>query len=218
MLPVLYDKATTDDGNAADNGNVSPVSVKVLSAPGGASWVKFVRMNGLSPVVSARHIAGDDTVGSLAALTQSVPEPDAAVDPSGRLVMALPSGAQARAVLVRVDTNGASAPRSRSGPPMVRGLGEHPCDRHRRCRIATVGWRLDVFASSERDLEARRVDTTTTPMTPLGAGAAPMNDDLPQFYIQYGPLFGVDPAGAVVIGWSRRTPTRTTRRDGPRAR
>jgi hypothetical protein len=54
---------------------------------------------------------------------------------------------------------------------------------------------------SDRTLEARRVDTTTGPMTPLGSGPQALDDDLAPFYGQYAPMFGVDPGGDVVMGW-----------------
>lgn len=192
---VLYDKAITD------NGNVSPVSVKVLAAPGGASWVTFVRSNSGTPLVSARRIADDDSVGSLVTLSQSGYEPDAAVDPSGRLVFVMASGAQARTILVRVDTNGDIAAeveiRAAYGSFAAANTPAIGID---GAGIATVGWRLDVGGGA-RYLEIRRADTSTTPMTPLGAGPTPVNDDLPQDFVQYGPLFGVDPGGAVLAGW-----------------
>ena len=53
---ALYDKATTDDGDVTDNGNVSGGTVQVLAAPSGASWVDFVRMNSGS---SARECPQD---------------------------------------------------------------------------------------------------------------------------------------------------------------
>jgi hypothetical protein len=166
---VLYDKATTDDGDVTDNGNVYGSTANALSAPGGATWVTFVRLNSGQPVVSARRIAGDDAVGSLVALTQHQYEPSATVDGSGRLIIAIASGAQARTVLVPVDTDGNVGaeveirPSSPPAPPFA--VSNTPAIVIDAAGIATVGWRLDT--ASGRYLEARRVDTTTTPMTPL---------------------------------------------------
>ena len=191
---VLYDKATTDKGN------VSAVSVRVLSAPDGASWVSFVLPNNGTSIVNARRIAGDDGVSDTATLTQSAYEYGAAVDPTGRLMVAVTSGGQGRMVLVPVDTDASIGSELEIRPVFGSGAASNtPEIAIDASGIATVGWRLDVFASSARYIEARRVDTTT--MTPAGSGATALNDDLPASFVMYGPLFGVDPGGAAVMGW-----------------
>jgi hypothetical protein len=200
---TLYDKATEDDGNVGDNGNVHGSSVKVLAAPGGASWVSFRRLNTSLPnsIVSARRIDGDDVVGPLAAVTQPSFESDAAVDLLGGLVIVMPSGALARTVVVHVDTNG-----DVSGEVEVRpadagpsASSETPAIGIDGAGIATVGW---DFNKTVRSLQVRRVDTTTTSLTPLGAGPATLDDGLPADYSQFGPLFGVDTGGAVLMSWN----------------
>ena len=199
---VLYDQATTDDGDVTDNGTVYPGSVEVLSAPSGASWVDFVRLNGGSPIASARRIADDDAVGSLAALTQPHYEPSAAVDASGRLIIAVASGPQARTVVVAIETNGSVGseveirPQDLPSPPFA--IAETPTIAIDAAGIATVAWVLDT--PTGRSLQARRVDTTGT-MTPLGSDPVTLNDDVPVSYSQFAPLFGVDPGGDVVLGW-----------------
>ena len=198
---VLYDKATTDDGNTADNGDVYALTARVLAAPDGASWVTFVRLNNSLPVVSARRIADDDTVEDLVALPQSSYEPGWAVDPSGRLIVAVPSMAQGRVVLVAIETDGTVGSevelRPAYGSSAASNTPELGID---ATGIATVGWGLDVPGTG-RYIEARRVNTAATPMLPLGAGATAMNDDLPEFYSQYGPLLAVEPGGAALMGW-----------------
>jgi hypothetical protein len=200
---VLYDKATTDDGNAGDNGNVFAGSVKALAAPDGASWISFIRANGLGPseLVSARRIAGDESVGPLAAVTQPAYEADTAVDPSGRLIIAMAWGPQARTVLVPVDTDGLVGPeveiRASDPPSPPFAASNTPAIAVDAAGIATVGWRLDT--PTARYIEVRRVDTTT--MTPQGTGPTAVNDDLPTDFVQYGPLLGADAGGAVVMGW-----------------
>jgi hypothetical protein len=202
---VVYDKATTVDGDgAANNGNVVGSTVKVLAAPSGASWVSFQRVNnGTSWIASARRIGGDETVSSIGAVTLAPSETDAAVDLLGRLVMVMRSGAQARTVVVRVETDGTVGseveirPQDPPAPPFA--AMDTPAIGIDAAGIATVGWRLDT--PTARYLQARRVDTTTTPMTPQGSGPSSLNDGLPLDYVQYGPLFGVDPGGAVLMGW-----------------
>jgi hypothetical protein len=196
---VLYDKATTDDGDVTDNGNVSGGTVRALAAPSGASWVAFVRMNNGSPLASARRVADDDGVGTLAALTQPHYEPSAAVDPSGRLIIAVASGAQARGVVQAIETNGTVGSEVEIRPSVgSSAILETPTIGIDAAGVATVGW---VFNMSGRSLQARRVDTTSDPMTPLGTGPVTLNDDVPVSYYQYAPLFGVDPGGDVLLGW-----------------
>src|SRR4051795_12860270 len=103
---VVYDKTTTDDGDASANGPVEAATVSVLAAPDGASWVRFTRRNDVQPVVSARRIASNETLSSLAATTQQTTEFGAAVDLTGRLIIAIPSGAQGRMVVIGVTTDG----------------------------------------------------------------------------------------------------------------
>ena len=190
---VLYDKADVVDG-----GNVSGSTARVLSAPSGASWVVFVRLNsgGTTPVVTAYRIADDDSVSSAAALTQIAYEYGAAVDPTGRLIVAVASGGQGRMVLVPIATDAGVGSEVEIRPVFGSfAAANTPAIGIDAAGIATVGWRLD----NDRYLEARRVDTST--MTPQGTGATRMDDDLPADFVQYGPLFGVDPGGGVVMGW-----------------
>jgi hypothetical protein len=199
---VVYDKTTTDDGDASANGPVEAGTVSVLAAPDGASWVRFARRNDVQPVVSARRIASNETLSSLAATTQQTTEFGAAVDPTGRLIIAVPSGAQGRMVVIGVTTDGnVGAPVEIRPSYGSSALSATPTIGIDGAGIATAAWRLDVSGTSDRYIEARRVDTTTAPMTPLGIGAMAMNDDLPQDFAQYDPLFGVDPGGDVVMGW-----------------
>jgi hypothetical protein len=199
---VLYDKATADDGNTDDNGNVYGSTLRLLATPDGDHWATFVRLNNSFPVVSARRIAEDETVGDLVALSQGTYEPAGAVDPTGRLILALPSSPQGRVVLVAVETDGTVGSeveiRPPYGSPAAANTPEIGID---TAGIATVGWRLDVFGTGGRFIEARRVDTKTAPMSPLGAGATAMDDDLPPSFGQYGPLLAVQPGGAALMGW-----------------
>ena len=199
---VLYDKSTTDDGNVEDNGNVQSGTVRVHAAPDGASWVTFVRLNNTLPVVNARRIADDETVGDLAVVSSNSYEPAAAVDPAGRLIVALPSSPQGRMALVAVETDGTVGGEVEIRPAFGSGAASNTPEIGIDAEgIATVGWRLDVFSPSGRYIEARRIDTQTTPMSPLGAGPTAMNDDLPESFVQYGPLLAVQPGGAAVMGW-----------------
>ena len=202
---AVYDKATADDGDTSNNGNVSPGTVKLLAAPGGAAWVKFVRIdNAVNPIVSARRVSDVDAMGPLVGLSQLFYEPDAAVNPAGQLVIAMGSGGQGRVAVRRIGTDGSveSEVEIRAADaPGPTTLIETPAIGIDGTGIATVGWNANS-PSAPRHLQARRVDTTTTPMTPLGAAPTPLDDGLATDFVQYGPLFGVDPGGDVLMGWS----------------
>jgi hypothetical protein len=199
---TVYDKTTTDDGDAIPNGILFGGTVSVASAPDGASWVTFVRLNDVQPIVSARRIASNETLSSLGGRNLQTTEFGAVADLTGRLIIAVRSGAQGRMVVIPVATDGTFGSEVEIRPVYGSSAGSAtPAIGIDGAGIATVGWRLDVSATSDRYIEVRRVDTTTTPVTPLGSGATAMNDDLAQFFGQYGPLFGVDPGGGAVMAW-----------------
>src|SRR6478672_6292848 len=102
----VYDKTTTDDGDASPNGIVVAGSVSVVSAPDGASWVSFVRNNDVQLVVNARRIASNETLSSLGGQTLPPAEIGAAADLTGRLIIAVRSGANGRMVVIPVATDG----------------------------------------------------------------------------------------------------------------
>jgi hypothetical protein len=199
---TVYDKTTTDDGDAIPNGILRGSTVSVASAPDGASWVTFVRENDVQLVVNARRIASNETLSSLGGKTVQTTEFGAAADLTGRLIIAVQYGAQGRMVVIPVATDGTFESEVEIRPSYgSSALSATPAIGIDGAGIATVGWRLDVSATSDRYIEVRRVDTTTMPVTPLGSAAMAMNDDLAQFYGQYGPLFGVAPGGGAVMAW-----------------
>ena len=101
---TAYDKTTTDDGDAFPNGILSGGTVGVASAPDGASWVMFVRLNDTQLVVSARRIASNETLSPLGGKPLQTTEFGAAADLTGRVMIAVQSGARGRMVVIPVAT------------------------------------------------------------------------------------------------------------------
>ena len=203
---VLYDAATTDDGDATPNGAVT--AQQLIPGPGGQTWALILRANemfGGSPVVEARHIAATGTVGGLARASGATNtfEAAGAVDASGRLVVAMPLGGQGRVAATRVETDGTVGPEAVVRPPSPAGpfaLAATPSIGIDAAGIATIGWRLDT--PSSRIVQVQRLDSAATPMTTGGTPATPLDQGLPSGFVQYGPLLAVDPAGSAVAAWA----------------
>ena len=210
---AVYDKTTTVDADGAgNNGAASNAPLQLLAAPGGAAWILYRRLNNtFTPVVEARRVASDDTLGPAAEVASNRYEAAGAVNPQdGGLVSVVTGGSQGQTVAVPVSSgatvggsvvlrdpnpplNPPSSPFAGTVAPAI-GIGDDG--------IATTGWQSDV-QGSPRLVQVRRLDANT--VTALGAGPQTLGDGLPQDYIQYGPLLAVDPAGGAVAGWFETT-------------
>ncbi len=211
---VLYDAATTDDGDIGQNEQV--LAQRLLPAPGGATWALFERYNGpfsTSPVAEARQISAGDTVGPLARPSGAyeIYESAGAVDGSGRLIVAMVTATQAHVMANSVAPNGSVGTLADVLPVSGPGTGaQSPAIGIDAAGIATVGWHL--FSPGSNIAEVGRLDTTTTPMTTGGAPVTPLDEGLAAGFVQYGPLLAVDPGGSAIAAWTE-TDSNTTSND-----
>ncbi len=204
---TIYDAATTEDGDGtANNGGVETDTLRLLAGPNDATWVLYGRANAsVNPVVEARRIASDETIGALArpsGAANSPYESAGAVDSQGRLVVVFAGAEPGVVIAVRVATEGTVSSETGVRGPTLSSAINTPAIGIDANGVATIGWRFDGFSPSARRVEVRRVDTTTSPMATLGTGVRQMDDGTPMGFIQYGPLVAVNQDGTALLAWN----------------